>query len=73
MEMKQRISISDKLKKYDPVANDKDYIEIVEWDNGEGYDVSIYEEPVVKTFSLTYGEIEAMNFLIKNLEYNKSF
>lgn len=71
--MKQRISISDTLKNYDPAANVGDYIEIVEWDNSEGYDISIYEEPVMKTFSLTYGEIEAMNFLIKNLEYNKSF
>lgn len=73
MEMKQRTSISDELKKYDPAANGNDYIEIVEWDNGEGYDISIYEEPVMKTFSLTHGEIEALNFLIKSLEYNKSF
>ena len=73
METTQRISIWDELKKYDPTATEKDYIEITEWINGEGYDIDIYNNSCLKHISLSYVEIEAIYFLIKQLEYNGSF
>lgn len=73
METTQRISIWDDLKKYDHRAAEKDYIEITEWINGDGYDIAIYENSCLKHISLSYGEIEAIDFLIKQLEYNRSF
>lgn len=70
METTKRISIWDDLKKYDPSAAEKGYIEITEWNNGEGYDIDIYNNSCFKHISLSYGEIDAINFLIKQLEYN---
>lgn len=67
-EIYQRKSIMDYLIKYDYLAKDDDYIEITEWANGEGYDISIKDKNV---FSLTLGEIEAINFLIKKMDYDK--
>lgn len=58
----------DYLVKYDYLAKDDDYIEITEWKNGEGYDISIKDKNL---FSLTLGEIEAINFLIKKMDYDK--
>ena len=73
METTQRISIWDDLKKYGPTAAEKDYIEITEWINGDGYDIAICENSCLKHISLSYVEIEAIDFLIKQLEYNRSF
>lgn len=67
-EIYQRKSIMDYLIKYDYLAKDDDYIEITEWANGEGYDISIKDKNVL---SLTLGEIEAINFLIKKMDYDK--
>lgn len=67
-EIYQRKAIMDYLIKYDYLAKDDDYIEITEWENGEGYDISIKDKNV---FSLTLGEIEAINFLIKKMDYDK--
>lgn len=65
MEKKERKSINDKLKKYDFLAKDSDFIEVTEWANGEGWDISIND----KIFQLTYGELDAINYLTKSLEY----
>ena len=35
MEFNNRKSISDNLKKYDYLAKDDDFIEVIEWTNGE--------------------------------------
>lgn len=70
MEIKERKSVSDILSKYDHLVNkdsNKDYIEITEWYNGEGYDITLGD----KMFSLTYGELNAINYLIKVLDYEK--
>lgn len=67
MEFNNRKSISDKLKKYDYLAKDNDFIEIIEWTNGEGYDIIIND----KIISLTRGQIDAINYLIKSLEYSE--
>lgn len=49
------------LKDFCPFAKDNDYIEITEWYNGEGFDVSISEE---KNISLTWGEWELIQKLV---------
>lgn len=65
-EFNNRKSINDKLSKYDILAKDSDFIEVTEWTNGEGVDVSINE----RLINLTYGELEAINHLTKSLEYD---
>lgn len=65
-EFSKRKSINDKLSKYDILAKDSDFIEVTEWTNGEGFDISINE----RLINLTYGELEAINHLVKSLEYD---
>ena len=65
MEFNSRKSINDKLKKYDYLAKDNDYIEVIEWTNGDGYDIIIND----KIISLTSGQIDAINYLVRSLEY----
>ena len=65
MKFNNRKSINDKLRKYDYLAKDNDFIEVIEWTNGEGYDISIND----KIISLTRGQIDAINYLIRSLEY----
>ena len=67
MEIANRKSISDKLTKYDYLAKDDDFIEVTEWTNGEGYDIVIND----KIISLTDGQLDAINYLTKSLEYSK--
>ena len=65
MKIGSRKSINDDLQKYDHLKNESSFIEITEWTNGEGWDIAINE----KMFNLTYGELEAINYLIKALDY----
>ena len=65
MEFNSRKSINDKLKKYDYLAKDNEYIEVIEWTNGDGYDIIIND----KIISLTSGQIDAINYLVRSLEY----
>ena len=65
MKFNSRKSVNDKLKKYDYLAKDNDYIEVIEWTNGDGYDISIN----YKIISLTSGQIDAINYLVRSLEY----
>ena len=58
----------DKLRKYDYLAKDDDFIEVTVWKNGEGYDISISDDNV---FSLSIGQLEAINFLTKRLDYDE--
>ena len=72
MEIQNRKSISDKLKKYCYHSNrDNDFIEVTEWTNGEGIDVTIDSNGHNKSFSLTHGELEAINYLRMSLDYQK--
>jgi hypothetical protein len=52
------------LKSYCTFAKDNDYIEVTEWSNGEGYDVTISNTGETKHLSLTIGEFEALTVLI---------
>ena len=65
MKFNSRKSVNDKLKKYDYLAKDNDIIEVIEWTNGDGYDITIND----KIISLTSGQIDAINYLVRSLEY----
>lgn len=71
VKIKNRISASDSLSKYDYLRNkdDKAFIEVTEWGNQEGIDISIERENESTLFSLTYGELAAINYLAKTIEY----
>lgn len=70
METNKRKSIFDKLYKYDWLVSDKNkYIEITEWTNGEGIDIVIDDN---KFISITYGELDAINYLQLTLKYKDS-
>ena len=49
------------LKNYDHLAKEHDFIELCEWHNGEGFDVTISD---TKSISLTWGEFEALCALV---------
>lgn len=45
-----------------------DFIEVTEWSNGEGYDVTINAATQQQTFSITYGQLKALRRLVKELD-----
>ena len=65
MEKVKRKSVNDNLQKYDYLAKDYEFIEVTEWSNGEGWDISIND----KIIQLTVGQLDAINYLTKALEY----
>ena len=67
MEFVKRKSVHDKLSKYDYFSNhdSDDYIVVTEWANGEGITVTIKEN----TYELTYGQLDAINYLSQVLRY----
>ena len=65
MEIKELKSISDDLIKYDYLAKIDDFIQVTEWANGEGYDISIND----RIFNLTNGQLDAINYLVQTLRY----
>lgn len=66
MEIHQVKRISDKLNRYDYLAKENDYIQVTEWDNGEGYDIAINDN----VYSLTHGQLDAIDYLTKSLNFN---
>lgn len=73
MEQTTRQTIIEDLHKYDYLINkdDKAFIEVTEWVNGEGIDISIERDNESKLFSLTYGELDAINYLNQTMKYNE--
>ena len=67
MEVYNRKSVMANLKDFDYLSKENDYIEVAQWNNGEGWDIFINERHV----SLTYGQLEAINYLTKHLELSK--
>ena len=59
-----RKAIFANLKPYCHFAQLDDYIEVTEWSNGEGHDVTIHNVDGIKNFSLTMGEFDALTVLI---------
>jgi hypothetical protein len=62
----QRKSISADLNKFCVLSKEHDFIEITEWTNGEGYDITINE----RLFMFSHGQLDAIRILVKQL--NKS-
>lgn len=57
-----RKSLMVELKDFDYLAKKNDFIEVTEWKNGEGYDISLSDNQVV---SITIGQFNAIKKLIK--------
>lgn len=66
MEVTTRKTVWEELSKFDALAND-DTVEVTEWLNGEGWDISIGDTHL----SLTIGELAAINYLVDTLNYSK--
>lgn len=73
MEKTTRPSVIDDLHKYDYLKNKEDIaiIEVTEWGNKEGIDINIESKSGSNIFSLTYGELEAINYLSKVIEFGE--
>lgn len=70
MEKNKKKSVSEKLKVFSSIYNnDSSFIEVTEWANGEGYDITIEGNDQSKIFSLHYTELEAINYLTQTLNY----
>lgn len=67
MEHVSRKSVNDRLRKYDFMAKEDDFVEVTQWANGEGYDITIED----RKMSLTDGELDAINYLVQTLRYNE--
>ena len=63
-EIKERRSINCDLNDFCYLSKPGDFIEICEWVNLDGYDITIND----KHFSLTHGEVKALKKLIKILD-----
>lgn len=71
MEAKQRKTAFDDLSKYCILSDKNDTIEVTEWTNGEGYDINLSCKHWHRQFSITHGELEAINYLTKVIEYSE--
>lgn len=69
MEITNKKSIYESLKVFSPLFKDSDFIEVTEWTNGEGWDITISTNNETKIISLHMDELEAINYLTKALEY----
>lgn len=61
-----RRTVFTELKPFCYFAKDDGFIEVTEWKNGEGFDVSIGSVRD-ESFKLTWGEFKALKKLIKQL------
>ena len=68
VEFSERTSVKDDLRKYDHLANKDSIIQVTQWANGEGWDISINDEPVI---SLTWGQLDAINYLTNTIQFQK--
>lgn len=68
MEISNRKSVMDNLKLYDCLVNDDKCIEVTEWANGEGWDISIGDNLI----SLSRGSLEAIIYLTMTLDYKNN-
>lgn len=68
MDKYTRKAVFSELQKYDPIANDNDFIEVIEWKNGDGFDVQIAGKFSTRFFELTWGEYTAIKKLVKELD-----
>ena len=66
-EIYDRPAIFAELKQFCHLAKQHDFIEVTEWKNGEGWDVTI-NSTIEQHITLTYGQFDAIKKLIKQLE-----
>jgi hypothetical protein len=66
VEKSSRSSISVELKDFDQFAKELDFMEVCKWSNWEGYDITISSSAGNRFFSLTQGELQALNFLLNH-------
>lgn len=52
-------SITTKMRMFDLISKDSDYITVTEWSGSEGWDICIKD----KMISISRDELEAINFL----------
>jgi hypothetical protein len=52
------------LEPYDYFSGKDDYIEVTEWKNGEGFDVTFCVKGSEKDYSFTWGQFEALQALV---------
>lgn len=71
MKVNNRKSIFEDLKKFSIFAKEGDFIEVTEWTNGEGVDISLGSSQGTLNISLTWGELDAINYLVLGLKYEK--
>lgn len=62
MKLYKRNAVFTELKPYCHLASDTSFMEVCEWENGEGFDVTVNDR---FSFSLTYGELDALIVLTK--------
>jgi hypothetical protein len=55
-----RHTVCARLTDYCTLAKEHDMVEVCEWHNGEGWDISVNDKQV----SLTHGELAAINALV---------
>jgi len=67
MELKKRNSVFTELNPFCYLSGDNDYIEVTEWTNGEGFDITISDKSGDRITSMTYGEYKALKKVIKFL------
>jgi len=79
IEFSKRNTAFSLLKPFCHHANSNDYIEVTQWTNIEGFDVTISDKLGNRIFSLTDGEFSALKKLVKSLdkeidrEFNRNF
>ena len=56
------------LKKFCHFAKDYDQITVTEWSNGEGFYVDLADH----CLSMTYGQLEAIQFLVKSIDLQEA-
>ena len=64
MDMYERKAKFTEIKPYCHTAKEHDFMEVTEWYNGEGFDVSMSSSSRNATFSLTWGEWECLQALV---------
>ena len=67
MDSYKRKAIFSRLKGHCPFATKDEYIEVTEWKNMEGFDVSVDNVPGPVNFRLTYGEFDLLKKMIKKI------
>ena len=65
MEFNKLNSVFEETSKYCYHSKDSDYMEVIGWKNGEGFDINLSTRGNDQKFSLTHGELELLEILVK--------